>query len=61
MKEKEFLLIFFLRQIIRFHKKWRKIYITNKRRNNEKKLVQLILHRNKKIPCDIIENISNFL
>ena len=44
-----------------FIRKWKKIYITNKRRNIEKKLIQLILHRNKKIHYDIIENISNFL
>jgi hypothetical protein len=44
-----------------FIKKWKRIYITNKRRNIEKKITQLILHRNKKISCDIIKNISDFL
>jgi hypothetical protein len=44
-----------------FIKKWKKVCITNKRRNNEKKLAQLILNRNKKIPRDIIKNISDML
>jgi hypothetical protein len=44
-----------------FIKKWKKVYITNKKRNIEKKLAQLVLHRNKKIPNDIITNISNML
>jgi hypothetical protein len=44
-----------------FIRKWKKIFITNKRRNIEKKLTQLVLHRNKKIPFDIITNICNML
>ena len=44
-----------------FIKKWKKVYITNKRRNIEKKLAQLILQRNKRIPNDIIKNISDMI
>jgi hypothetical protein len=44
-----------------FIKKWKKVYISNKKRNIEKKLAQLVLNKNKKIPFDIITNISNML
>ncbi len=44
-----------------FIRKWKRVYIINKRRNNEKKLAQLVLNRNKKIPRDIIKNISDML
>ena len=44
-----------------FIRKWKKIYINNKRRNIEKRLVQLVLNKNKKIPNDIIKNISDML
>jgi hypothetical protein len=44
-----------------FIRKWKRIYIINKTRNNEKKLAQLVLNRNKKIPRDIIKNISDML
>ena len=44
-----------------FIRKWKKVYIINKRRNSEKKLAQLVLNRNKKIPLDIIKNISDML
>jgi len=44
-----------------FIRKWKRVYIINKKRNNEKKLAQLVLNRNKKIPRDIIKNISDML
>ena len=44
-----------------FIRKWKKIFITNKKRNIEKKLTQLVLNKNKKIPFDIITNICNML
>jgi hypothetical protein len=44
-----------------FIRKWKRVCITNKRRNIEKNLAQLVLNRNKKIPNDIITNISNML
>ena len=44
-----------------FIRKWKRVCITNKKRNIEKKVAQLVLNRNAKIPSDIIKNISDML
>jgi hypothetical protein len=44
-----------------FIRKWKRVYITNKKRNIEKKITQLVLNKNKKIPRDIIKHISDML
>jgi len=44
-----------------FIRKWKRICIINKRRNIEKKVAQLVLNIHKKMPYDIIKNISDML